>query len=146
MIELLVAAALANPAIRDAGYSALEVQCIVRGLDCRPAEEIKLATNPIYCSCVRFLQSKGIPISGDAIDQIPNHYGVPEKGDVVIWRYPDGTGHVSLIMAVEGSKLTVDEGNWRPCVRTQREVVWAGNEDIVGFIRPLSALSRVTGI
>ncbi len=35
----------------------------------------------------------------------------PERGDIVYWLNPDGTGHIGIVSRVEGSKVYTIEGN-----------------------------------
>lgn len=71
------------------------------------------------CSCVLYSRAQGTTIPGgmNAWDFYPN---VSLKnlaiGDLVLFRYKDGTRHVGTYKGMKGEKMVVAQSNFRPCL------------------------------
>ena len=86
------------------------------------------------CSCILYVQNKGIALKGDADQQKPNLFGEePKRGDVVILRYKSES-HVAYIEGVFSGGIYISESNYKPCKKTERLLAW-NDQNIVGFIR-----------
>ncbi len=76
----------------------------------------------IYCSCVVYLQNKGIDISGNAINLEPNYFGEPQRGDVIIFRYPNGKAHTAFLEEVYNEVYWVSEWNYFSGEKSERRI------------------------
>lgn len=96
------------------------------------------------CSCMRYLQEvKGVEISGDAIDQVPNiPRSMVEQGDIILFR--DGNeGHAALVEAVLPGGYWISERNYYPCLYTERLIPY-DHPTIYGFMRLNNPFDRAT--
>lgn len=94
-----------------------------------------IPTAPVttYCSCVRYVQSLGGKVSGNAINVIPTHF-TPSEGDIAIMRYPNNVGHVALVTKVEDSGFWITEANYHSCKKTER-FISNDYRRLIGFTR-----------
>jgi hypothetical protein len=87
-----------------------------------------------FCSCIVFLQNKGILIKGDAIDQVPNlHLTEAVEGDILLFDY-EGIGHAALILQKYNGVWFVEEANYKEGEYTQRTIEF-GDKSVVGAMR-----------
>lgn len=83
---------------------------------------------------------QGVPIYGDAYLQRPNiDRDQVQPGDILIFRYPDGTYHVALVLDVKEpvpGKLMVYfvEYNYHRCEKSYRTLPVI-DESIIGVMR-----------
>lgn len=98
-----------------------------------PVFEIPARAGENNCSCVVYLQRKGLSIKGNAINVKPNYEGVPEVGDVLLLRYAH-SGHVALIEEVLEDGVNISEDNYIRCKHTKRFVPFE-DPHIVGYWR-----------
>ena len=96
-------------------------------------EEVSQETS-IDCSCMLYIQSRGIELFGDAKDQTPNS-DVPMVGGVVLLQY-NGINHAAYIESVHGTGIKVSETNYKKCKYTERIILY-GSPSIIGYIDPL---------
>lgn len=98
-------------------------------------KEHETVTAPVttYCSCVRYVQSLGGKVSGNAINVIPTHF-TPSEGDIAIMRYPNNVGHVAMVTKVEDSGFWITEANYHSCKKTERFIRNDYNR-LVGFTK-----------
>ena len=98
------------------------------------AEESFDYTEP-NCSCVIYLQNKGLDIKQNAEDIRPNFTGTttPNRGDVVLLRYPKAS-HVAYIEAIYPGGMWISEANYKECERTERLIKW-NDKAIRGYLR-----------
>ncbi len=86
------------------------------------------------CSCVIYIQNKGINIRGNAEDMIPNFGGIAEVGDVAIFHFPN-IAHIAYVEIVyESGNFLVSEWNYREGLHTER-VIMKNNPYLIGFLR-----------
>ncbi len=91
-----------------------------------------------YCSCMVYLQTeKGIDISGNAIDIEPNYFGEPQRGDVIIFRYPNGKAHTAFLEEVYNEVYWISEWNYFPAEKSERRIPFELNS-IYGIYRDYS--------
>ena len=97
-----------------------------------PKIDQKLANKiKVSCSCVAYVQSKGIKIKGNASSFMPN--STPAVGTLALFRYP--SAHVAVVVSLGAENFTVDEANWKPCVIGRRTVSYS-NAALIGFYKP----------
>ena len=96
------------------------------------AKDVKIENN-ILCSCINFLKSISIPVSGDAWNLKPNSQ-TPEVGSVALFHYPNRLGHAALVIAVYDDFFMVEEANFRSCAYGYRKVD-RFDRSLIGFIK-----------
>ena len=88
--------------------------------------EIKFYDPPAWalCSCVntaKYILGKQYSGSwGNAKDIPVDPFLKPEVGLIV--KLNEGPGHIAVIISKTEDTITIDEGNYKPCQRTQREL------------------------
>ena len=86
-----------------------------------------------YCSCILYLQERGLNIRGNAVDLVPNT-DRPFVGGVVIFHYPSGVAHASYIEIVFPSgNFRVSEWNYREGQYTERNI-FKDDKNIYGYM------------
>jgi hypothetical protein len=97
----------------------------------------------IKCNCVLYAKSKvpslpgGLWTLADKM-KIVNSY-IPLVGEVAIMNYAYPWGHVGIVVAVNGDKITIEEANFKRCEITRR----TGTREelrILGYFRPPDVL------
>ena len=112
-------------------------------LDIEITEEVEIVPAPkksVYCSCMLYLQSRGISTRGDAIKQVANWNDAPIAGIVVLLHYRDKwtgelIGHAALVEKVFLNDMLISEANYEKCQRTERRISLE-NPHIVGYMKP----------
>ena len=112
-------------------------------LDIEVTEKVEIVPAPkksVYCSCMAYLQSRGIITHGDAIEQVANWNNAPITGIVVLLHYRDKwtnelIGHAALVEKVFLNDMLISEANYEKCQRTQRRIA-LDNPHIVGYMKP----------
>ena len=102
-------------------------------------EVLENATSSVYCSCMTYLQSRGIKTRGDAIEQVPNWFNPPVRGLVVLLHYRDKftgelIGHAALIENVFFGEMLIAEANFTKCEKSQRRIP-LDSAHIVGYMK-----------
>lgn len=98
-----------------------------------PKEEVK-KVDSIYCSCILYLKSRGVGISGNASTLIPTYQGPAYKGFVVLFKYNNGEYHAALVEEVYPSgNFLISEANYERCQFGER-VVFKDDPALRGFI------------
>lgn len=86
------------------------------------------------CSCILYIQSRGIPISGDAKDLVPNWKGEVYKGDIALFYFPTtNIYHAALVEEVYIGAFLVSEANFVEGEITER-VIRKDDPFLRGFI------------
>lgn len=83
-----------------------------------------------YCSCMVYLQNKGLPIKGNAEDIEVNLFQLPVRGDVVLFKY----GHAAFVEEVYSEYLFISEWNYYEGKYSER-LVPVYSKDIKGYWR-----------
>lgn len=82
------------------------------------------------CSCVVYAQSRGLAVSGNADDILPN--SPPIVGGGILFQYPQA-GHIALIRNITDTGFIIEESNYKRCKKTERLVDF-NDKYIRGFI------------
>ena len=89
----------------------------------------------LFCFCVTYIrEQKGVDIRGDAKYLVPNYFGEPARGDVILFKYSNGVWHVAYIEEVYNGVYYVSEANYHAGKEGNRLINF-DDPDIVGFIR-----------
>ena len=88
--------------------------------------------NSILCSCINFLKSIGITVSGDAYDLQPN--AAIEVGAIALFHYPNRLGHAALVTEVHEGYFYVTEANFKRCRQGVRKVD-NNDKSLIGFLK-----------
>ena len=103
-------------------------------------EVLPATKKSVYCSCMLYLQSRGIITHGDAIEQVANYDGPPYAGIVVLLRYRDKwtgevIGHAALVEKVFLNDMLISEANYEKCNRSERQLR-LDDAHIIGYMKP----------
>jgi hypothetical protein len=123
----------ARPTIADFEGNDIVVEGTVQSIVINKPEQ-DICTG-LFCFCVTYIrEQRDVDIRGDAENLVPNYFGVPEKGDVILFKYPNGVSHVSFIEEVFNGVWWVSEANFKRGKRTER-IIQFDDSAIIGFIR-----------
>lgn len=103
----------------------------------KPLEVAEMGTeSSVLCSCVLWLRSAfGVPVYGDAADLRPNiTLYEARSGDLALFKYKSGIGHVAIIESFGAGFFTVREANYKKCEEGRRDVK-LDDPALVGFLR-----------
>lgn len=73
------------------------------------------------CSCVLYMRSLGHDVYGNALN-VPSNTTTPSVGDLALFTYPNGKGHVAFVEQVLQDGISVSETNFKNCQWTRRFV------------------------
>lgn len=88
------------------------------------------------CSCIATAKNLGvkIPPKTNAWDLHPN-VAWPQRGDLVLFRYPSGMAHVAVFQEWRGDSMYVKEGNFKPCKAITERLVSPNDPSLTGYWR-----------
>ena len=90
------------------------------------------------CSCVAYLRTKGIQISGDAKNFGVNYLGTPYRGDIAKFIYSGNVHHLAYVeWPLHNGNFLISEWNWKEGQYTER-VITKDDKYLVGFIHRIS--------
>jgi hypothetical protein len=97
--------------------------------DVRPVAE---APEGVLCNCWAFLRATYVPDLPPMADLIAG--AGPAFGEIAVFRYPSGLHHFARVTGQGAGYFTVDEANYEPCERTERQVPFT-DPSLIGFYR-----------
>ena len=121
--------------VQNTVYSSSNLQSVLEGdFGTNRDNKCENYTDP-NCSCILYIQSKGVNISGDAEFLQPNYWGRPFVGSVALFYYPNNDiYHASFVEEVYiNGNFLVSEANYREGKYTER-VIESDNKFLRGFI------------
>jgi len=96
------------------------------------AEAAFVYKDPVLCSCVQYIKSKGYNTTGrNAGDFVPNAF-TPQIGDLAVFQYPNGA-HVAYVEETYLGSFKISETNYKRCTYTER-IIMPDDKALKGFV------------
>ena len=87
-----------------------------------------------FCSCVSFIKSiTGYTEPVGLAKNWPVNFRLPAIGEVVVTRENPYTGHVAMIIDIQGNDLILEEANYVHCTHTKGRKLPIDSSLIIGY-------------
>jgi len=87
---------------------------------------------PAEAQCVAYAKSRGLVISGNAKNIIPNvEYPVVGGGVLLRSGY---YGHIAVVERIDGESILISESNWEGCGIISQRTIMLNDPDIRGYV------------